>query len=299
MADGIHMTFEDRPGVFGMMAKALLTPRKGFRAATGLPQIEVRWDQVQVDRENLDRYRQVCGLTEKQGLPLLFPHVCSQGLHMAMLTHKSFPIKLLGAVHLRNHILAHRAIAASETLALACRLGEFRIMEKGMEFDFTTEVHVENERVWESVSTYYVRGRFGEQGAPSPLAQMPEMGAETPLSEWHVAANLGKKYAPVTGDYNPIHMSKLLAKLFGFKRDIAHGFCVLATCLEQFGSNLVEGACRFDVAFKGPVFLDSQVVLKASAAEGDSGRFNLYCGDNERPSICGLVRPAKAGDHLV
>ncbi|MBO1318709.1 MaoC/PaaZ C-terminal domain-containing protein [Acanthopleuribacter pedis] len=246
----------------------------------------------------MDRYREVCGLEKKERLPLLFPHVCSQGLHMAMLTHKSFPIKLLGSVHLRNHILAHRAISVSETLALVCRLGEFRIMEKGMEFDFTTLVHVDDERVWESVSTYYVRGRFGEQGTPSPLAKMPEITKETPVSEWHVAADLGKKYAPITGDYNPIHMSKMLAKLFGFKRDIAHGFCVLATCLEQFGSNLVEGACRFDAAFKGPVFLDSQVVLKASA-EGDSGRFNLYCDENERPSICGLVQPAKPGENLV
>jgi len=87
-------------------------------------------------------------------------------------------------------------------------------------------------------------------------------------------------------------MSPIAAKLFGLKRDIAHGFGVLAEAVEysnaiqQAGG--VENTLRVDVVFKGPVYLDSDVCLRQNV-EQNANRFDVFCGENPKPSICGEV----------
>ena len=48
---------------------------------------------------------------------------------------------------------------------------------------------------------------------------------------WRVPDDIGRRYAKVSGDVNPIHMSSLTAKALGFKRAIAHGMWVKAHAL--------------------------------------------------------------------
>ena len=40
---------------------------------------------------------------------------------------------------------------------------------------------------------------------------------------WKLPGDLGRKYAAVSGDHNPIHLYPLTAKALGFPRQIAHG----------------------------------------------------------------------------
>jgi hypothetical protein len=152
--------------------------------------------------------------------------------------------------------------------------------------------------LWEEISTYFVRGKFGKEDPVSPLAAIDTLDAGEPIKEWRFAKNLGKRYAKISGDYNPIHMSALAAKLFGFKRDIAHGFCALAVTLGNLPALSSDEAVRLDVFFKGPVFLGSSVVLRNKTSD-DANRFDLFCGDNDRPSICGNLRVISQGVKLI
>ena len=43
--------------------------------------------------------------------------------------------------------------------------------------------------------------------------------------------DIGRRYGRVTGDLNPIHLSALSARLFGFRRAIAHGMWTKARAL--------------------------------------------------------------------
>ena len=43
------------------------------------------------------------------------------------------------------------------------------------------------------------------------------------VTRWKAPADIGRQYAKVSGDYNPIHLSAVSAKLFGFPTAIAHG----------------------------------------------------------------------------
>lgn len=281
----VQLEFNEKPGIAGPMFKALFTSRKGFDAKVGLPDIKATWKKANVDPVALQEYLGVLGMAESTTLPVLYPHVMAGAMHMHMLTHKAFPIKLLGALHLKNSIKQHQAIPVDADFDLESQMKGFRLVEKGVEFDFDTQLVSNGQTLWEETTTYFMAGRFGGKENPSSeksfdLAAIENGQAE---SEWFIPADRGKVYAKITGDYNPIHTSKHLAKLFGFKRDIAHGFGVLAQAIEQtFKSAIFENA-QVDVIFKGPVFLESDVRVQR---EGDSGRFDIFCADNDRPSIC-------------
>lgn len=290
MAD-VQLSFTQKPGIAGPMLKALFTSRKGFNAEVGLPNITGTWKDVNVDKDALKQYLSTLSLPESQQLPVLYPHVLAGAMHMHMLTHKAFPIKLLGALHLKNAITQHKPIAIDDRFDITSQLGGFRLVEKGVEFDFDTQVIRAGETVWEETSTYFMAGRFGGKDNPSPERSFDLEAIETGASAgtWFIPANRGKVYAKITGDYNPIHTSKQLAKLFGFKRDIAHGFGVLAQGLNEFvgGKDSDADSVNVEVIFKGPVFLESDVQLESDT--NGSGRFDIYCADNDRPSICAKV----------
>jgi len=293
----VQLTYDKKPGLAGAMVKALLMPRKGFKKNIGLPDIRGSWVVAQADPIALKNYHEVLGLTQGEHLPVLYPHVLAGGLHMNMLTHKLFPFGLLGAVHLKNRITQHTPIKNTQVMDIHSAMGEFRLLPKGLEFDFSTEVTVEGEKVWEEVSTYFMAGKFGGKENPSSETsfELATLENTEDMANWPVPKDRGKKYAKISGDYNPIHMSATLAKLFGLKRDIAHGFGIVAEAIHYSGAmanfennDLSDKKIQVDVVFKGPVFLESQAILKQNQAQ-DKNRFDVYCGDNPKPSICCAV----------
>lgn len=140
---------------------------------------------------------------------------------MALMMEDGFPFPAMGLVHVRNSITQYRPIAEREQLNIKCYLGNLTQVEKGYEFSIFTVVSTGGERVWASESVNFFRGGGsgvkadkGSRGTPEPV---------TDAIEWKVPGNTGRRYGAVSGDRNPIHLYPLTAKLFGFKRQIAHG----------------------------------------------------------------------------
>ena len=76
-------------------------------------------------------------------------------------------------------------------------------------------------------------------------------------ARWRVEPRVGTDYARVSGDRNPIHTSRLGARLFGFPRPIAHGMWSKARCLAALEGRLPD-AYTVEVAFKLPVPLPAR-----------------------------------------
>jgi len=288
--------FHQAPSIIPSILRALFLPRKKLQPGESLPRLAAELITVRIDKLHLSRYRMLCGISENNFLPLLYPHVLAAPLHMWLITHPEFPLRLLGAVHLRNHIIQQRPIGIHETLTISCAIISERRTEKGLEFDFTTLVQSDNNIVWEGLTTYFLRGKFGPEDTASPLAELEKISAADTIAVWNVSDTIAKRYAVITQDYNPIHISKWLAKLFGFQRDLAHGFCVLATSLEKAGIKTVGddgNPHRLDVLFKGPMYLGTIATLKRLGE-----RLDLYCGDNERPSLCIAIKPVECNTRL-
>jgi len=117
---------------------------------------------------------------------------------------------------------------------------------------------------------------------------LPELTESNTEPIWHVPEGMRRCYARLSGDYNPIHVSTFLARLFGFSRAIVHGMWAAASCAARLPHPPNDKAVRYDVVVKGPNFIGSQVKLLGRVSH-DAPRFDLYCERNPRPCLCGLL----------
>lgn len=184
----------------------------------------------------LAAYRELCGFTDPETLPLTYPHVLGFPLAMRLMTRRSFPLPVLGLVHTWIEITAHRPPRPQDRLELTVYAAELTPHRRGTEVTVVTEARCAGETVWESRSGYLSRhaasGATGgtaarPQGAPvradAPVAaetappDASAAGAGLPaLAEWRLPGDLGRRYGAVSGDRNPIHLHPLTARLFGF-----------------------------------------------------------------------------------
>lgn len=266
-----------------------------------MPRIEATWSEIQVDRTRLSSYRQACSITGEPGLPMHYPHVLVSAMHLNMLTEKEFPLKLLGAVHLRNHAIRYRVIEEDETLDLKAAIVQCRFRPQGYEFDLDTHLSSKGEKVWVERTTLLVRkNKLSQETPASALAEVFPWNEEAESEEacrFDIPSDAGRRFAAITGDYNPIHVSKALARMFGFKRDLVHGMWGVARATA--GLELLQSGdpVRVDVAFKGPLFMESDIVVrKQDCNQGQSLR--LFCGSEPRPAVQIVVRKAGREEEL-
>ena len=119
-------------------------------------------------------------------------------------------------------------------------------------------------------------------GRTAPRRDRPPAPTAT-AALWRVDRATRRRTTPrVSGDHNPIHTSRLGARLFGFPRPIAHGMWSKARCLAALEGRLPD-AYTVEVAFKLPVPLPSTV----NFALLPDGGFALH-DSRGRPHLTGL-----------
>jgi acyl dehydratase len=79
------------------------------------------------------------------------------------------------------------------------------------------------------------------------------------------------KYAGASGDFNPIHTIDEEAKNAGLPAIIAHGMWTMGSLAKLFTPYVDAGFIQdYSIRFKGMVFIDDILTLKASLTEKDS-----------------------------
>ena len=230
-------------------------------------------------------YARLTGFAVADPLPLTFPDVLARGLQLAVLTAPEFPIPLLGILHTEQRIEAHRPIGANEPLSARVWVEGFRTARSGGEFDLHTAVFADRELVWEGVTTILSRHLPGD-GVKRPAPERPEWRT-TRSTIWSLAPDLGRQYAAVSGDNNPIHLWPLTARLFGFKRPIAHGWWALARCLAELDHE-VPGAAVVTAKFSAPLPLPGRATFVSGPMPWGGTHFELRRG--ARVAVHGEVR---------
>lgn len=258
-----------------------------------VPDTVLRLPDVSTDRDRLAGYDRVCGFAFGDTLPPTYPHMLAFPLQLALMTDGSFPLPAIGLVHISNQITQHRRIRLVENLELKVWATPLEPHPRGKQFSLRTEARVGEDLVWEEVSTNLRRGggSGGESGATrsrssSEAVQQPRPSDDLPATAtWRLGGDLGRRYAAVSGDINPIHVHWLGARLFGFPSAIAHGMWTAARCLAALQSRLPE---RFTVrtAFRKPIVLPATVEFAEQAGE-DGVSFGVRDAGKATPHLDG------------
>ncbi len=253
---------------------------------TTLPEHGLRC-RVRINPVNLAAYRKVCGFADSPILPATYPHILAFGLQMQLLTDSTFPFPLLGLIHLSNRIRIHRPLGRISELNIGVHAQNLKPHPKGATFDLLTTAEDALGLLWEAESRMLCRGVNLQGDATEDVPFRPAQVSE--LTRWPAPANIGRRYARVSGDYNPIHLSALTAKLFGFPQAIAHGLWNKAHTLAALGEHLPAANIELAVEFHKPVRLPSEVRLLASAP-ASSGEW-LLKGSGDIEHMVGKWQP--------
>lgn len=276
------------PRIPTLLARAALTARG---RGGPLPTTRLSQTDVQVDRTKLATYNRVCGFPVTDVLPPTYPHVLTFPLQLALMTDRSFPLALPGLVHVRNRIEVVRPIAAGEPLDLRVWAEHYATHRKGATVDLCATVSSAGEDLWRGRSTYLARGAKAPDGAQDSDIIVSAGALPRTTATWRIAANAGRRYANVSGDVNPIHLSALTAKAFGFTRAIAHGMWVKARALAALTGRLPE-SLLVDVAFDKPLYLPSNVDYSTAPKQGGWDFAVRNTGNEDIQHLIGTVRPA-------
>lgn len=292
----VHYRFQRLPSTFRYYPRAVF----GRRAAlvpegASVPRLEAGVESVAARAAQVSRYREVCGFADDGQLPIAYPHVLAMPLHIAMLTHPRFPVRLMGLIHVADEIHLARPLPIDGAWRARTWIEGFRDGDRGHEFDLFTEFDDSRGTAWHEKSTLLARrAASGGQAARSARQTLryekPRDYETTETAAIDVQRFVGRRYGWLSGDLNPIHLGDRGAKLFGFDRAVAHGMWSMARSLAALGAAALAPPVRVHVDFKLPLFLPARTELEHWTRDGRR-IFVLKDAESGRPHLAGSAQP--------
>lgn len=225
-----------------------------------------------------------------------------------------------GAVNTKNRFeflgvdTCHRPISLKEIIVQARLAGAGLVgqrVKREMEFDVAVEVKAKiaqstgKKAIFRQVIGILVLLRKNTKllwtGEADPLSPPTAKSFDTPSEQISLTSDAPRDWVMVCNDINPIHISSLAAKLFGFSGKIAHGNHVVVLMVSKLGGELSkqemgkliwdsQTPCFVEVAFKCPMVLPIFPKTKfavESASGVQNSRFFEAVGKDDKTHVEG------------
>lgn len=274
----------DKPAsAAAMYLRVLASSRKRPRA--GLSMVTYVRPQVLLEADHIARYASICGFEQAHGVPITYPQLLTFPLLMAFMGSADCPWPAMGMVHLANSIRQRQALRPGDALRVELRTGQLFAHQKGQVFTLEMKILRGAESVWEATQSLLRLGVAAPAGPPygGGLNTATDLARQADLV---AAADIGRRYGKVSGDLNPIHLSALSARLFGFRRAIAHGMWTKARALAILMPRRSVSQARAEVEFKTPLYLPASASLW-TARDAQGSRFEVRDARGDKPHLRG------------
>jgi acyl dehydratase len=270
-----------------MFLGALLSSRKRPGPIAALPEVRYVRPRVVLEPAHIAHYSSICGFDQAYGVPLTYPQVLTFPLVMAFFCSADCPWPALGTVHLANRIEQRQQLSPGDALRVEMRTGRLLAHAKGQAFTLETTITRADDIVWEATQTVL---RLGVRNPAGP-AFASELDTEMSLAhqaDFSAPGDIGRRYGRVSGDLNPIHLSAQSARLFGFRRAIAHGMWTKARALAVLMPRAAVAQAKVAVEFKMPLYLPACASLW-TGREAQGAWFEVRNAKGDKPHLRGRL----------
>lgn len=231
--------------------------------------LESRERRVRVDAQKNTEFCAVVDSPAGSSAHGGYLHALTFPLSTEVMTSGSFPLRLLGLIHLKNTVVQLRPIALNSTVKIRSKVKEFGTHRRGVTVTILAEIWDESGELAMTDESLYLSKQASPENKENQGSNSDRKGRASRHEDpregmrltacWRLAADTGRRYAKVSGDANPIHLSSASAKLFGLKSSIAHGMYCASRALGQVADPSVPG--EWTVEFGAPVVLPTSVEL--------------------------------------
>jgi hypothetical protein len=254
-----------------------------YQITDSLPALSAQHQDLLIDSKHLNAFRSLCGFKPGTKLPATYLQTLAMPLVLSILSNKQFPIRAIGKMHLRNQVSVLENFDLRQPINLTASIGSSFLSSRGLEWNMVFTALVDNQLVWSGSSTYLYNCETGMSRREKPKL----IRGDNP-QEWLVPNGIGRSYGRISGDCNPIHLSSLTAKLFGFKSAIAHGMWSKTRCIAALEDQLPEAGYSVDVGFHRPLYIPSGVKFYTRQLETGQ-HFSLFNDKSEKAYLTGLI----------
>lgn len=242
------------------------SPRQVLPSPSALPAIDHR---IRLGSADNQKFCEVVGASATDHAHGGYLHAVTFPLSTELMTKKSFPLRLLGLIHLKNSVVHHRAVAVDSTVKIRVQVKGFGKHRRGTTVTILAEIWDESgELAFTDESVYLSKEAPASNNrkngtSTSDISEGREQRPDprdgfTLIGMWRLPSATGRSYAKASGDANPIHLSNATAKIFGMKSAIAHGMYCASRALTQ-ATRDPAAPCSWSVEFGSPVFLPTKV----------------------------------------
>lgn len=284
--------------MLGLYLQAAMKKARPFSAADveGLQRAPVLWENLLPNTRRYKKYCELAGWQQDDTMHPLYWQVRSLPLQLKLISSPQSPFAMLGLVHISNRVTDYTQCRPDIPCELIVRFGQVFQHRRGYAFEVVVTASQRGKPVYAAVGTYLARTGHSATGLPAweerDMTLPDDISELTPIQ---ASGGLIRRYARVSGDYNPIHLSQVTAKLFGFKRAIAHGMWTAARVISDLQASHQLSGQEIDIQFKRPLFLPG----KAKAVVGQTSENTCFSvlsdGAASEPTVymCGtLCSPA-------
>jgi acyl dehydratase len=225
--------------------------------------------------------------------PVAPPFYCATwetALALEMFAGLDTPLPLGAMVHVSTEMVWARPMTSAEPIRCRVELDRMERTPRGLKLTVLSRNWMgAGQLCCQGTSVFMVRMRAPADGASAartgPERTAPPSDDESGWSElarWPLSSGAGRRYARVSGDYNPIHLWPWTARPFGFRAPILHGYATAARTAHALVAQRLHGdpaaLRRMRIAFRAPLLLPSTAVLLIDEARAEH-RFRVAAPD--------------------
>jgi acyl dehydratase len=223
-------------------------------------------------QQHVLKYKKFSGLPGDTAAPLSYWYLIAQRAQLALMMDPRFSYPVPGIVHISNVMQQFAPVDLSRDIDIEVNVNQEPIDEKGALY-VNFDVQISQLGIAQVIcKSRYLAKRASKRTGQSEIAKETKAGF-VHLADWSLEPDVGRQYAKISGDYNPIHMWPWSAKLLGFKKPIAHGMFLVAKTQAELEQAMGTPVTQLSATFVKPAMLPGQLRM-----ERTSDRFQIVSG---------------------
>jgi MaoC like domain len=245
-----------RNGV-AVLARAIFTV--GRKARSLKEEFEHVYECEPINEVHLQQYKKFVGFTNEPGVPLSYFYLFAQRAQLCMMMDSRFTYPVPGLVHMANSMQSSGTVDTKLPMDLKIAVTQEPITQTGRLCIFFKVTIGQLGMPKISCTSRYLGKRGNKKDAAKDDLE-PRSNLES-FADWAVPQDTGRRYAALSGDCNPIHLWPWSARLFGFKKPIAHGMYSVAKTQALIENSLGKPVTSLAATFIKPALLPGHVQL--------------------------------------